>query len=82
MTSFLCDPLGINPNNADICCYVLEARHLRESYFLTLMSTSNCFISIIGCKNIYFFQYSQTFSQLFSSFLINILYFCKRILMG
>ena len=46
-----CDPLGINPNNADICCYVLEARHLRESYFLTLISTSNCFISIIGCKN-------------------------------
>ena len=60
------DPFGINPNNADICCYVLEARHLRESYFLTLMSTSNCFINIIDCKNRYFFFYfAKHFSKYF-----------------
>ena len=76
MTSLLRDPFGINPNNADICCYVLEAKHLRESYFLTLMSTSNCLIIIIDCKNRYFFQYSQTFSPLFSSYLIFVMYFC------
>lgn len=41
-----CDPLGINPNNTDICSYVLEARHLRAFYLLTLMSTSNCYIIV------------------------------------
>ena len=46
MTSFLCDPLGINPKGADYYCYVLEARHLRAIYLLTFMPTSNYFIIV------------------------------------
>lgn len=46
MTSFLCDPLGINPKEADFYCYVLEARHLRTIYLLTFMPTSNYFIIV------------------------------------
>ena len=41
-----CDPLGINPKEADYYCYVLEARHLRAIYLLTFMPTSNYFIIV------------------------------------